>query len=538
MVFSHARVLTSQPEYDNDPDDPEAPYRSAQESAIFSHMRRALRSDMLGSVEGGQSTDYLGLTAPSELTVPQDTRRSRTSQSIMLNNPFGVDDETDNGEEAGEVDLVSWGLDTFIPKEKGNKSGKGKAKSDVQPQTRQFSSAPVGQRPQTRPHGRAMSVGDFGAGGVFLDADSLGGLRRNSISDPLDAAEEMENPHDRQRHSTHALIERLPVKSPLHTSHNLEEHKDSIPFPSSPDLDHDAPRSQSRLDAHGRTYSSGTIGTLGSRLRTNDENNPFVVPPPPPERGSRFDPKYAASINRPGSALLGQEDYENRMSLLDANSVRDRRLSAASFGTRHVLDNDRHSTFSRDEFYDGGSRRFSRMDLMRPKVLIMPSPLQNQVVPEPPPPQNTREGFLDSSDGRPLPPGARTSRPISVLNPSSSVNIPTSNSFTPNPRLSLSASQLLFRNTLMVDGKRDVTYNDIDGHLHRAEKDGEQIKMDEAAMEERMETPAPVLPVLEKEKRPAGKLFGRSLIDDLEARKAEMRSKQRSVTPVWFMNGC
>ena len=44
--------------------------------------------------------------------------------------------------------------------------------------------------------------------------------------------------------------------------------------------------------------------------------------------------------------------------------------------------------------------------------------------------------------------------------------------------------------------------------------------------------PQPEVPIVEVEdanapKRPAGKLYGRSLIDDIEARKAEMRGKQR-----------
>ena len=33
-----------------------------------------------------------------------------------------------------------------------------------------------------------------------------------------------------------------------------------------------------------------------------------------------------------------------------------------------------------------------------------------------------------------------------------------------------------------------------------------------------------------KPHRPAGKLYGKSLIDDLESRKAQMRSKQRCVS--------
>jgi hypothetical protein len=100
---------------------------------------------------------------------------------------------------------------------------------------------------------------------------------------------------------------------------------------------------------------------------------------------------------------------------------------------------------------------------------------------------------------------------------SSSLPGSSSNPFTANPRQSLTLSQLTFRNSLMVGGQRDVSYNDIEGQLSRAQEEGEQISKEEE--EEIIEQP--------EEFRPAGKLFGKSLIDDLEARKSEIRSKQR-----------
>jgi hypothetical protein len=92
--------------------------------------------------------------------------------------------------------------------------------------------------------------------------------------------------------------------------------------------------------------------------------------------------------------------------------------------------------------------------------------------------------------------------------------------FTPNPRLNMTLSQLTFRNNLMVGGQRDPAFVDIDGELSRATEDGEQI---EFPAEEVIETET----ANEKPYRPAGKLYGKSLIDDLETRKAEMRGKQR-----------
>jgi hypothetical protein len=101
-----------------------------------------------------------------------------------------------------------------------------------------------------------------------------------------------------------------------------------------------------------------------------------------------------------------------------------------------------------------------------------------------------------------------------------------SNSFTPNPRMNLSLSQLTFRNTLLVGGQRDVAYDDIDGGMARATEDGQQIYLEPPVIE----NPTPEFTPMEDPSvpsRPAGKLYGKSLIDDLESRKANMRSKQR-----------
>jgi len=73
-----------------------------------------------------------------------------------------------------------------------------------------------------------------------------------------------------------------------------------------------------------------------------------------------------------------------------------------------------------------------------------------------------------------------------------------------------------------------VTYADIDAAIPRATQDGEQIHTElveaEPTLDPQIATP---LEDPSKPGRPAGKLFGRSLIDDLESRKASMRTKQR-----------
>jgi hypothetical protein len=80
----------------------------------------------------------------------------------------------------------------------------------------------------------------------------------------------------------------------------------------------------------------------------------------------------------------------------------------------------------------------------------------------------------------------------------------------------------------MVGGQRDVAYADIDTDIRRATEDGEQV-IDEALREEPARPVTVVVDEPEGNNRPPGKLYGRSLVEVLEQRKAVMRSKQRYV---------
>ncbi|KAF8845761.1 hypothetical protein BDN67DRAFT_891956 [Paxillus ammoniavirescens] len=395
-----------------------------------------------------------------------------------------------------------------------------------------------------------MSVGtlnDFGVGGAFLDAnsrgpDSLAHVRSSTAE--FDQLQSPQPPLQRRRASTHVLIETLPVQPPLH----------SVPFPSVSVSGRSSPGPEevlrpgsrgSRLDlqtAHARTQSSAS---LGSRALLNDTTNAedanlFAVRPPSPDRASYFDPKVIRARTM-SNASMGTVASKNMLAEENPFSVRPpslsrssrfdpkvhaRTMSVNSMGTRALLDN--------DVDVDAESRRdrpLSTLELLRPKVLVMPSPLQSAAAPPPPPPViRPRSGFQTSTDGPPLPPGARSAR----LSTQSGLPVPiASNSFTPNPRASLSLSQLAFRNTLVVGGQRDIAYSDIDRHLPRAMKDGEQAQFEE---EEQEESPVPssvplppVPPPTEIEiRRAAGKLYGRSLIDNLEHRKLEMKQKART----------
>ena len=91
-------------EYDNDPDNPDVPVRSAQDSAIFAHLRRnpAARPEV-----PSRRSDYLGTSEFGSLSGRDsalDNRRSRISKgsSIALRNPFPADTTSDGQENEEE----------------------------------------------------------------------------------------------------------------------------------------------------------------------------------------------------------------------------------------------------------------------------------------------------------------------------------------------------------------------------------------------------------------------------------------------------
>ncbi|TFK43546.1 hypothetical protein BDQ12DRAFT_675151 [Crucibulum laeve] len=523
----------TRPEYDNDPDNPDAPCRSAQESAIFAHLRRnpAARPDLVS-----RKSDYLGVSLPSETgslggrESVLGNRRSRGSRGSFdaLRNPFGAEDTVDGSEEEEpednelEVDLASWGLDAFMPKDK-SKANKGKGRQTSLPSVPPVTSVPS-HHPSTNHDAhmtsprralgasRSMSVGGgldyFGEDGmppsdmrsqVPIDA------RRRTVSSPFDlTGMESSTVHLHRRRSETMASAPLPQ---------------TIPFPVRSDLSRSPTPVEPRL--HERTYSRASLNSrvlidaakeeaqsgrrrltsnasLGTMMAPND--NPFTLDPP--SHISRFDPKAAAHA---------------------------RTISNASMGSRALLDTDHVSVMTGDAF--NRERRYSTArDLLRPKVLVMPSPLQPISVNTIPPPTNiVRDGFQLSKDGPPLPPGARTSRRSSLASALNVSPAMASNPFTPNPLLDLSLSQKTFRNTLMVGGQRG-SYVDIDGTLPRATEDGEQVQLEPIVVEPDIPTPALPMEESSKHTRPAGKLYGKSLIDDLENRKAQMRSKQRVFT--------
>ena len=508
-------MLTSSLEYDNDLDDPDVPRRYAQESAIFAHFRR---NPAAAPRTVPRQSDYLGVNLPSETgslggkESVLGTRRSRGSMDA-LRNPFGVDSNDGEEEAEGmEVDLTSWGLDAFMAKDKSRK-GKGKTPSiaaTAPPTTTVRAHLPASGSEQAflAPR-RAISYSRSMSLGSSVDLLRQAGnadFRRRSIASPLDVVN-MEINH---------------TTFPRHHSGSTGIMQDTagssqgVPFPtgSTRAISPGPSEVVSGRRVHSRTFS---MASMNSRMILGDvkeesrpqstyeeggevvvqEDNPFSLKPP--SHTSRFDPKYGVHARTMSNASLGtrallNDDHESMMTGAGGDFTRDRRYSTA-------------------------------LDLLRPKVLVMPSPLQSAAPPEPSSIDNRiRDGFTLSKDGPPLPPGARTSRKMSTLLGTSDVVPPiASNSFTPNPLGDLSLSQQLFRSTLAVDGRFDAFPSD----LPRATEEGEQAQLYAEEPEAEESIPPSLHPEVSAPKRPPGKLYGKSLIDDLEARKAQMRSKQR-----------
>ncbi|KAJ3567506.1 hypothetical protein NP233_g6328 [Leucocoprinus birnbaumii] len=503
-AFSRLQLAAALLEYDNDPDNPDAPRRSAQESAIFAHFRRHLPTT--APQASARQSDYLGVSLPSETgslngreSVP-GTRRSRGSIDA-LRNPFGADsnDGEEEAEEEMEVDLTSWGLDAFMPKDKSRK-GKGKAPSvaATAPPTTTVRS----HLPSTSPeqaflaprraisYSRSMSLG--GSADFLREAGSPpADFRRRSIASPLDVANMEVNraAFPRQRSSSTSMMQGV-----------AEVSSQGVPFPTSSTRATSPGPSESISvrRPHTRTFS---MASMNSRMMLGEvkeeesrphstyeddedipaqEDNPFALQPP--SQTSRFDPKYGAHA---------------------------RTISNASLGTRALLNDDRNSVMTGVGGEFTRERRYSTtLDLLRPKVLVMPKKVLRF-------PRMVLLSLLALAP----PAGSQVSLILLILLPPPIA----SNSFTPNPLSDLTPSQQLFRNTLAVDGQFDAYPED----LPRAYEEGEQAQLYPEEIEIEEPLPSPLLPEASVPKRPPGKLFGKSLIDDLEMRKAQMRNKQR-----------
>ena len=398
------------------------------------------------------------------------TRPSSEMQNAIFR---GHDDEDDDEvlHDTPQVNLASWGVDDFLVKEQPRARSRASSINAYHQGTSPgpsmkpsmhargpsvasvtFESVPAHRGANRRSDGqRAMSAGDWGMREHPVDFEGAA-KPRTSTSSGRPRPTSVADLDDLAAHNQHPPVS-------YRTRAGSISGLQTVEFPSS-----DTPGLQ--------------------------EPNPFEIPLTSAAHTSRFDPKAIA--------------HQRNVSF------------AASLSTHRMLDangdaRDNASVMTGPLQQEPPSR-YSRADVLRPKVLVMPTPLQEQQEADAPAPRPVRVGFQDSTDSRPLPPGARTARMSTY-----------GSGLDNNYRSSMTLSQLTFRNSLMVGGQRDPSYVDLERHLRRAEHEGQMIEQEmEPELELALEEPTGY--------RAPGKLYGRSLIDDLEARKTQLKSKQRCVS--------
>ena len=208
------------------------------------------------------------------------------------------------------------------------------------------------------------------------------------------------------------------------------------------------------------------------------EPNPFAMPPPPAVIGSRFDPKQL-EVQRGASRLSNYDRPMSSMSLQHSSLAQFDDLARSTtpgdaleyieeqdIGDLRVYDDiptaEQYGKPLQPPKYNTRPQRLSRIDLLRPKTLMMPPSLANQ--PEPQSPKKKweipPEGF--SIGDKPLPKGARTS--VLTLNGI--------------PRIPMSLSQRTFRSSLLVGGERGEAWvggADEDGEVGVMKKEREDL---------------------------------------------------------------
>ncbi|KIO30208.1 hypothetical protein M407DRAFT_5732 [Tulasnella calospora MUT 4182] len=492
-AFSRLQLAAALLEYDNDPDNPDAPQVNAKESAIFVNLRRPAPPPRVLQQHQDDGDDE---DVPLSHTVQTRTADNRKSMVASLINVEQEDPERDAEDEM----LSSWGLEGLVEKNE---------KKDKRPTHLNFDKFTTIDLDEPRePPSRALSAMLPNPHGPPTPTDvNTSSIQRYPPKRPLSMGD-MDGlvigvSPERRRKSPEVIDYRRSMIGTL-------------------DFTSPAPKSPGEGDGPQDLLAFPSKNTLKS-TPAKESPNPFAIPLPESMRRSRLDPKAISDERRLSIGSMGQladqANQEDQVDLEDppedsstnffGTNHPDSRLRTHSMGTiptQAMLDADEPSPLPSPAAPE--SKRLTRLDLLRPKVLVMPSPLQDQKAG---PSKKTRDGFFTTDDGGlPLPIGSRPeARPGLAPLPGSGSN----------PRLSMSLSQLTFRQSLMVGGQRDPSYADIDRNLRMADQDGERA--DQGWSEEEDE---------DKELRPAGKLYGKSLIDNLEARKAVIKGKQRVFT--------
>lgn len=367
-----------------------------------------------------------------------------------------------------EVDLSSWGLpETLLPHDSiRDDAAPPTARPPLAVNTASYTYKPAVASAEGRKHRKGRTV-SFHGFTDFPHEDEVEELQQ----------QQHEEVHEGERpKSSMSIMNRgrptspfnAPLASPLSATFSPIDKARTVPLPPSPG----SHRASSQIES----------SRMEQEHEAEDQVNPFALPAPAGPRLSRFDPKHTPPVeprHRP-----------------------DRPISTAS----GYFPPSTHP-------YHPPAAPVSRL---RPRTLIMPMPLHGVL--DPTQNQPSREGF--TIGGKPLPPGALT-------RPDSFVGRMDGKGFTP--------SQQLFRVSLAATG-RDTH---LSGYGYEgvnlppsAERDGEVAvhQYGGRAEDEDVDEDDEDDEVGEEDWRPETRYVrGPSLMDRLEARKAELKSKNRSV---------
>ncbi|KAK4689121.1 hypothetical protein P7C73_g982, partial [Tremellales sp. Uapishka_1] len=497
MSISRLQLAAALLEYDNDSENPSRPPISHRDSAIFQPYRQRPLDD----------------APPPDPHVPlRPTFRDRPSSLASPGFRESVLEEREELEEPEDVDVSRWGLPSHLLSPAESVTARPTSASPMSPYfPKDIEKAPMQARspstrvrtvsaslpvpePMTSPlHERAQSV--------YIDV--LGAQDR-----PNDA---LMDPRERNRRvsygpsgATSALMEAERLRSlvegrPKSAFGDLERAEGErrtvgarrisnpimVPLPSSP-----------ASASYARPYSSLSQNIMLSPRQGGEEElddpdtpNPFALPAPPPELGSRFDPKVLTAQRRSSvSSAADQSRPDTRMSMASIRRSTD--LGASHTQPQVYADIPSAEEYNkplRPNRYSTLPMRPTREQVLRPKVLVMPAPLQGETLSSA---ARGRDGFVLGE--KPLPAAARTSI-LSLENA--------------RPALPMSWSQRTFRDSLALHGMREGSGDAGEDGMGREDGDEED----------------------QVERKP-GKLYGVSLIDQLEHRKQVMRGKQRVFT--------
>ncbi|RXK35985.1 hypothetical protein M231_06754 [Tremella mesenterica] len=540
MSINRRSLAAALLEYDNDPTDPSRPRISARESALFLPPPPIDRPP--------------SLQWPS--AVPLSPRRAD-----QPNQPLSDPSDPSVHKKEIQVDVSDWGIpehllspdapiSSQIPQQQipdsrtsleqnvGDERQHGGIKIDQkaqrpQPQLRMMKNS---MRLQHIPGGKAIPIlSPFERNSIHLDQFPISydtsTLEREEIihetpedfvSSALDKAARVrqmaENGGIPLPTSPTGTMERLRPTSRLSMNYT-DPHPLMIPLPESP-------MSQMRpLSSMSRNFSP-TFHREEEREQV--EENPFAIPAPPLELGSRFDPKVLAAQRRSSTSMSNHsstpipfpststQQFDNRSSM-DLNRIsnipqemisQQTGILSREEGGRRLNDMLRQSKNFDDiptaeEYgkplkpsrYSSMPKFPTRHSLLRPKTLILPAPLRGS---EPPPKvEKVPEGWTLGE--KPLPAQARSSILLGIEHGGWGKK---------EIRQSMNLEPLFDLSRPMSVGGEGIEGDQGDGV-------GE---MREGGMEE-WEGP-----------RKAGKLYGTSLMDQLEARKQAIKGRQRVFT--------